>query len=180
MASTFSWVQYTGTGTTSNLQQTSSGAGMSWDFETQDSAGTQSYTAAPVSAGSNSWPVWLKGWWSNGAGFTVTNYKFWQWTPTASNANTATFGIWGTWQAAYTPATGTASGTNYASNVQVPLGTASTAAPTNALSLAASTGSGGAGAVALNSFIALQLTASSAAPAGTTGYFGFTLQYDEQ
>lgn len=180
MAATFSWVQYTGTGTTSNLQQTSSGAGMSWDFETQDSAGTVSYTAAPVSAGSNSYPVWLKGYWTNGVGFTVTNYKFWQWTPASSQANTQTFGIWGTWQANYAQATGTASGTQFASNSQVPIGTASTAAPTNALALLASTGTSGANAVVLNSFISLQLTASSAAPAGTTGYFGFTLQYDEQ
>lgn len=179
MAATFSWVQYTGTATGSTLAGTSSGGNMSWDFETQDSAGVASYTAAPVSAGSNSWPVWLKGWWSNTVGYTVTNFKFWQWVPANSAAQTASFGIWGTWQNAYTVATGTASGTNYASNAQVPIGTASTAAPTNVLSLNTGTGSSGS-TIVMNSYVCLQLTANAAAPAGTTGYFGFTLQYDEQ
>lgn len=186
MAATFSWAQYTGSSGNSttpagySTTPTSSQNSMSWDFETADNVGTVSYTANPVSAGSASWPVWLKGYWTNTAQYTVSAIKFWQFNPAASSANTASFTIFGTAQAAYSIATGTATGTQYASNVAVPTGTASTASPTNALTAFGSFGSSAGNSGVMQSYIALQLSAAAAAPAGTTGYFGFTLQYDEQ
>jgi hypothetical protein len=186
MPATFSWAQYTGSSgnsTTplgSGLTPTSSAAAMSWDFETADSTGTSSYTANPVSAGSNSYPVWLKGYFSNSVGYTIQNIKFWQFNPASNSANTNTFGVWGTVQTAYSIATGTASASAYASNVQVPTSANSTASPASPLVMTGTISSAGGNSLVTQSYIALQLTASSAAPAGTSGYFGFTLQYDEQ
>jgi len=186
MAATFSWAQYTGssgnstTPNTYSATPTSSNNSMSWDFETADSPGTQSYTANPVSAGSASWPVWLKGYWTNGVAYTVTNFKFWQFTPAASSANTQTFTIFGTTQNNYSLATGSGTGTQYASNVQVPVGANSTQAPTNALAPTGSFGSNAGTSGVTPQYISLQLSAGTGAAAGTTGYFGFTLQYDEQ
>jgi hypothetical protein len=184
MAATFSWAQFTGSSgnsTTfagSTVMATSSNNSMSWDFETADQTGTSNYTAAPVSAGSASWPVWLKGYWTNGGAFTVNNLKFWQFVPASSAAATASFTVFGKEQAAYSIATGTATGTQYASNVSLPIGTASTASPTNALTALGSFGTNAAGSGINGSYVSLQLSAAAAAPAGTSGYFGFTLQYD--
>jgi hypothetical protein len=166
---------------------------MSWDFETADNTGTVTYTANPVSAGSGSWPVWIKGYWTNGVAFTVSNLKFWQFTPAASSANTASFTIYGQTQNSYSVASlaGTNTHTNFASNLSVATNAAnSTASPAGAIvglgsfaSGAAGSGVNGTGASGSNTpggWLALQLSAAAAAPAGTTGYFGFTLQYDEQ
>lgn len=200
MPATFSWVQYNGSSgaqatnwNASSLNATASSNSMSWDFETADSLGTTSFTANPVSAGSNSCPVWLKGYWTHSTNFTVSNLKFWQFNPAASSAATASFTIWGQTQNSYSYASGTASHTNWASNVSVATNAAnSTASPAGALSgtgfgsfATAGAGSGvnGTGASGSNTpggWLALQMSAAAAAPAGTTGYFGFTLQYDEQ
>lgn len=186
MAATFSWAQYTGSGTASTItggstiMATSSNTAMSWDFETADNTGTQSYTANPVSAGSHSWPVWLKGWWTNGVGFTISAVKFWQFTPAASSAPTASFSILAKEQTAYSIATGTATGTQYASNAVLPVHTSSTASFTGALTNMAASFGGAAGSYVMPTYLCLQLSAAANAPAGTSGYFGFTLQYDEQ
>lgn len=193
MPATFSWVQYTGssgnstTPAGSGLTPTSSSNSMSWDFETADSTGTVTYTANPVSAGSASYPVWLKGYWTNTAAFTVSNLKFWQFNPAASSANTASFTIFGTSRASYSIATGTGTSTSYASNVAVPTSTSSTGSPATALgtdgslgTFGTNAGNSGVNGAANSGWLALQLSAGAAAPAGTSGYFGFTLQYDEQ
>ena len=186
MAATFSWAQYTGSSgnsTTfagSGLTATSSSNSMSWDFETADNTGTTTYTANPVSAGSASYPVWLKGYFTNTVAFTVSNVKFWQFNPAASSANTASFTIYGTAQNTYSIATGTATGTAYASNVAVPTSTSSTGSPASPITGFGTFGSSAGNSGVLQNYIGLQLSAAAAAPAGTTGYFGFTLQYDEQ
>jgi hypothetical protein len=186
MPATFQWAQFTGsTGAASTPYShytigTSSGAGMSWDFETADSTGTQSYTANPVSAGSNSWPVWLKGYWTSGAGFTISNIKFWNWQPGSSAAPTASFTVYGTTNTQYSVATGTATAAAFAGNVAVPTSANSTTAPGSPLSYSASFGtSAGNSMLQSPGYFCLQLAANAAAPAGTSGYFGFTLQYDE-
>lgn len=192
MAATFSWFQAVGssgvasTPASTGLTATSSSNSMSWDFESADNTGTTTYTANPVSAGSASFPVWLKGYWSNTVAYTVSNLKFWQFNPAASSANTASFTIFGTNQAAYSVATSTTTGIAYASNVAVPTSTSSTGSPASPIvglgtfgSAAGNSGVSG-GGTATGSFLCLQLSAAAAAPAGTTGYFGFTLQYDEQ
>jgi hypothetical protein len=186
MASTFSWAQFTGSSgnsTTfggSGLTATSSSNSMSWDFETADSTGTTTYTANPVSAGSASYPVWLKGYFTNSVAFTVSNVKVWQFNPAASSANTASFTVFGTAQNVYSIATGTPTGTNWASNVQVPTSTSSTGSPGSPLIGFGTFGSSAGTTGLLQSYLCLQLSAGAAAPAGTSGYFGYTLQYDEQ
>lgn len=198
MPATFSWVQYTGSNAAatawggSGLAATASSNSMSWDFEAADQTGTTSYTVNPVSAGSNSWPVWLKGYWTHSTNFTVSNLKFWQFAPAASSANTGSFTVVGQTQNSYSVATGTATGANFASNISVPTSANSTASGAAALSgtgfgsfavTAAGSGVNGTGASGSNSpggWLALQMSAAANAPAGTTGYFGFTLQYDEQ
>ena len=192
MAATFSWVQFTGSSGNSTtpagtgLTATSSAGSMSWDFETADNTGTVTYTANPVSAGSASYPVWLKGYWSNTVAYTVSNFKFWQFNPAASSADTTVHTIFGTNQTKYSIATGTATGTAYASNVAVPTSTSSTGSPASPItglgSFGTSAGNSGVsgGNTATGSFLSLQLSAGAGAGAGTTGYFGFTWQYDEQ
>src|SRR3989337_811046 len=140
MAATFSWAQFTGssgnstTPAGSGLTATSSAAAMSWDFETADSTGTVTFTANPVSAGSASYPVWLKGYWTNTVAYTVSNLKFWQFNPAASSANTASFTIFGQTQTVYSVAESTATGTSYASNISVATnGANSTASPAGAI-----------------------------------------------
>lgn len=192
MAATFSWFQATGSSGNSTtpagtgITATSSAGSMSWDFETADNTGTVTYTANPVSAGSASFPVWLKGYWSNTVAYTVSNLKFWQFNPAASSADTTVHTIFGTNQTKYSIATGTATGTAYASNVAVPTSTSSTGSPASPItglgSFGSSAGNSGVsgGNTATGSFLCLQLSAGAGAGAGTTGYFGFTLQYDEQ
>jgi hypothetical protein len=178
----------TGAATTpagSGVVGTSSAGSMSWDFETTDNTGTTSYTGFPVSAGSASYPVWLKFWFTNSVAFTVSNFKFWQFNPAASSADTASFTVFGTPVTKYSIATGTATGTAYASNVAVPSNTSSTASPAAALTAFGSFGSNAGtfgfpgGSTATGTFLSLQLSANAAAPAGTSGYFGYTVQYDE-
>jgi hypothetical protein len=196
MPATFSWVQYTGsTGNSttwagSGLTATSSSNSMSWDFEVADSTGTTTYTANPVSAGSASYPVWVKGYWTNSVAFTVSNLKYWGFNPAASSANTASFTIFAQTQTVYSIATSTATGIAYASNVAVPTSTSSTGSPASPITglgsfstAAAGSGVNGTGASGANTpggWLSLQLSAGAAAPAGTSGYFGWTLQYDEQ
>lgn len=192
MAATMSVVQLTGssgnstTPAGSGLTDTSSAGSMSWDFEVADNTGTTTFTANPVSAGSASYPVWLKWRFTNAVAYTVSNFKFWQFNPAASSANTASFTIFGTTQTAYSIATSTATGTSYASNVAVPTSTSSTGSPVSPLTGFGTFGSSGGnsgivgGNTATGSFLSLQLSANAAAPAGTSGYFGFTTQYDEQ
>ena len=192
MAATFSWFQATGSSGNSTtpagtgLTATSSAGSMSWDFETADNTGTTTYTANPVSAGSASYPVWLKGYWTNTVAYTVSNLKFWQFDPAASSANTASFTIFGTNSTKYSIASATSTATAWASNVAVPTSTSSTGSPVSPITglgtFGSSAGNSGVngGNTATGSFLGLQLSAAAAAPAGTTGYFGFTLQYDEQ
>ncbi len=186
MAATFSWAQYTGssgnstTPAGSGLTATSSSNSMSWDFETADNTGTTTYTANPVSAGSASYPVWLKGYFTNTVAYTVSNVKVWQFNPAASSANTASFTVFGTSQTAYSIATATGTGTAYASNVQVPTSASSTGSPAGPLTGFGTFGSSAGNSGVLQNFLGLQLSAAAAAPAGTSGYFGYTMQYDEQ
>lgn len=186
MAATFSWAQYTGSSgnsTTPNgsgLTATSSSNSMSWDFETADNTGTTTYTANPVSAGSASYPVWLKGYFTNTVAFTVSNVKVWQFNPAASSANTASFTVFGTSQTAYSIASATGTATAYASNVQVPTSASSTGSPAGPITGFGTFGSSGGNSGVLQNYLALQLSAGAAAPAGTSGYFGYTMQYDEQ
>jgi hypothetical protein len=186
MPATFSFAQYTGSSgnsTTpggSGLTATSSSNSMSWDFETADNTGTVTYTANPVSAGSASYPVWLKAYFTNTVAFTVSNFKFWEFNPAASSANTASFTVYGTSRTAYSIATGTATGTAYASNVSVPTSANSTGSPGAPLTGFGTFGSSAGNSGVIENYLALQLSAAAAAPAGTTGYFGFTWQYDEQ
>ena len=192
MAATMSVVQLTGsagnstTPAGSGTTATSSAAAMSWDFEVADNTGTTTYTANPVSAGSASYPVWIKWLFTNSVAYTVSNFKFWQFNPAASSANTASFTIFGTTQTAYSIASATSTGTAYASNVAVPTSTSSTGSPASPLIGFGTFGSSGGnsgivgGNTATGSFLSLQLSAAAAAPAGTSGYFGFTTQYDEQ
>ena len=191
MPATGSFVQLTGssgnstTPAGSGLTGTSSAGSMSWDFETADNTGTTTYTANPVNAGSASYPVWLKFYFTHTAAFTVSNFKMWQFDPAASSANTASFTVFGTSRTAYSIATGTATGTAYASNVQVPTSANSTSSPGSPLTgfgtFGTSAGNSGivGGNTATGSFLAVQLSAAAAAPAGTTGYFGYSVSYDE-
>lgn len=186
MPATFSWAQYTGSSgnsTTpggSGLTATSSAGSMSWDFEVADNTGTTTYTANPVSAGSASFPMWLKGYFTNSVAFTVSNIKVWQFNPAASSANTASFTVFGTSNAVYSIATATGTSSNYASNVQVPTSTSSTGSPAGPITGFGTFGSSAGNSGVLQNYLGLHLSAAAAAPAGTTGYFGYTMQYDEQ
>lgn len=139
--------------------------------------GTANYnnTGSNIQAGSNSWPIWLKGRFECSTNGTFNNVKFWRYT---NSFDTTSMNVVGTIQAAYAEPTSRATGTAQASNVAVPTSSSSTSAPGSPLNLG-SVSTSGAGTIYSPSFVTIQLTTGTAQGAGDTAFAGFTLQYDE-
>jgi len=170
MAATFSWAQATGAGEDYTLLGSS---GLLWAFKTSDDEGLTNSAANPIDAGKASYPVWIRGWWTTDAAHTFTNCKFWNYDP-----YTASFTVFGTTQTAYSQATSTATGSQYASNVAVPTSSSSTASEETPLDPGGTTL--GANASGYSSrYICLQMSVASDAPAGDTPTTGWTFQYDQ-
>lgn len=171
MAATFSVAQQTGTGAgnTSLLGAT----GSLWYFKQATNPGTQNYNTAGsnIPANDNSFGLSFRPYFSTTATNTFSNIRFYQSTTWTST----TYGAVGTSATGYTQGTSdsTATGDGGASSVVVP------------------TGSGTAVAIALGSltesngssygptYLRVQLTTNTNAPAGDTPYGGFTWVYDE-
>ncbi len=171
MAATFSVAQNygTGTGSVSLLGAT----GSLWYFKQATSQGTADYNTAGsnIPAGQNSFGVHLRPYFSTTATNTFSNIRFYQstaWTSTTYNAV-------GTSADGYTQSTSssTAATDGGGSNVAVPTGSATDAAiALGTLTLGNASGYG-------PTFLRVQLTTNSSAPAGDTPYGGYTWVYDE-
>lgn len=171
MAATFSVAQQYGSdaGSVSLLGAT----GSLWYFKQATSPGTSDYNTAGsnVPAGQNSFGIHLRPYFSTTATNTFSNIRFYQsttWTSTKYNAV-------GTSNAGYTQSTNsaTAVANGGASSVGVPTGSATDAAiALGSLTLGNASGYG-------PTYLRVQLTTDSSAPAGDTPYGGFTWVYDE-
>lgn len=171
MAATFSVAQQysSGAGSVSLLGAT----GSLWYFKQATNAGTLDYNTAGsnIPAGQNSFGVHLRPYFSTTATNTFSNIRFYQSTTWTST----TYGAVGTSAAAYTQSTSssTAATDGGASNVTVPTGSATNQAiALGSLTLGNASGYG-------PTFLRVQLTTNSSAPAGDTPYGGFTWVYDE-
>lgn len=173
MAATFSVAQQygTGTGTASLVGAT----GSIWYFKQATSAGTADYNTAGsnIPAGQNSFGVHLRPYYSTTATNTFSNIRFHY--NVASTWTSTTYGPVGTTTNAYTQATNssTAIADGGASSVAVPTGSSTAAAlALGSLTLGNTSGYG-------PTWLRVQLTTNSSAPAGDTPYGGFTWVYDE-
>ncbi len=167
MAATFQWwgsYGASGSPTTADLGV----SGNLFNFKTSNSlASAADYTSYPITAGNNSYDVWLKGHFT-GSFNQIQNAKFYK-----------SAGAYGTGEAikfvghttAYAqPTTGDSS---YAS-ADVP-----TASPGSANVSFGGDLSGSITGVGYSDFVVLQLRTTTAAEAGDTNTFTFTLTYDE-
>jgi hypothetical protein len=167
MAASFQWWgEYgtTGSPTTADLGV----SGNLFNFKTYNSlASAADYTSYPITAGNNSYDVWLKGHYT-GTFNQIQNAKFYKSAGALGTGETINFV--GHITAYHIPTTADSS---YAS-AAVPTSTPGSANVSFGGDLAGSiTGAG------YSDFIILQLQTTTAAEAGDTNTFTFTLTYDE-
>jgi len=166
MAATFQWSQsYGATPTIVDLGE----SGNLFNFKDIDDATPSNYTTYPITAGNNSYEVWLRAHFT-GAFNKVDNLQFWQST-------------------AFSPSTGLTvkyKANNVGSYVQ-PVKTTSTIATTTVPTSDPGTANvsiggsltGSLTAPGYSDYIVLQLQTTAAAAAGDTSLATFSLQYDE-
>lgn len=171
MAATFSVAQQysQSAGSVSLLGAT----GSLWYFKQATNAGTLDYNTAGsnIPAGQNSFGLHFRPYFSSTATNTFSNIRFYQSTTWTSTTYTAV----GTVTNAYTQSTSssTAIADGGASNASVPTGSATNQAlALGSMTLGNASGYG-------PSFLRVQLTTNSNAPAGDTPFGGFTWVYDE-
>jgi len=169
--STFSVAQQYGTGAGSATLLGATGS--LWYLKQSTTAGTTGYNAAGsnVPAGQNSYAVHLRAYFSTSATSTYSNIRFYQGTTWTST----TYGLVGTNASAYTQSTSssTAIANGGASNVAVPT-SSSSASAISLGSLTLATGSGYS-----PSYLRVQLTTNTNAPAGNTSVLSTYFVFDE-
>jgi hypothetical protein len=166
MALTFRWNQRTGaTGTTVTGDLGISGN--LFNFQNQDVASAAQYTAYPITAGNNSYEVFMRGHFY-GSFNKVQNVQFWK---SAGNLGTGETLYWKDGGVvAYTQPLTTAVLTNVAVPTADPGSSNVSIGGSQASSLSAA---------GFSDYIVLQLRTTTASEAGDTETFTFTLQYDE-
>lgn len=167
MAATFQWWGEYGT-TASPTTADLGVSGNLFNFKTSNSlASAADYTSYPITAGNNSYDVWLKGHFT-GSFNKIQNAKFYKSSGAVGTGEAIKF--IGAVTAYHTPVTGDSS---YAS-ANVPTGAPGSANVSFVGDLAGNiTGAG------YSDFMVLQLRTTTAAEAGDTNTFTFTLTYDE-
>jgi len=167
MAATFQWWgEY---GATASPTTTDLGvSGNLFNFKTSNSlASAADYTSYPITAGQNSYDVWLKGHYT-GTFNKIQNVKFYKSAGALGAGESIKWA--GITSAYHTPVTGDSS---YAS-ADVPTGAPGSANVSIGDDLAGSLTTDG-----FSDFITLQLRTTTAAEAGDTNTFTFTMTYDE-
>lgn len=166
MAATFNWAQTYGTspGTSVDLGE----SGNLFNFKDIDDATAANYSSNPITAGNNSYEVWLRAHFT-GTFNTVDNLQFWMSTDFSPNT-----GLSVKW---------TGEQVNYVTPVKTTSTVATTAVPTSDPGTAnVSIGGSLAGqltAAGYSDYIVLQLQTTTAAAAGDTSLATFSIQYDE-
>ena len=167
MAATFQWWgEYgsSGSPTTTDLGV----SGNLFNFKTSNSlASAADYTSYPITAGNNSYEVWLKGHFT-GSFNKVDNGKFWKSSGALGAGETIKFV--GHVTAFGQPTTGSST----VASADVPTGSPGSANVSFDGDL-----SGNITGVGYSDFVTLQLQTTTAAEAGDTETFTFTLTYDE-
>lgn len=165
MAATWNWSGTYGAspGTTTDL----GASGNLFNFKTLDSlTGTADYTSYPVTAGNNSYEVWLRGHWT-GTFNKVENLQFWK----SAGSDTGISIKWDGDTTAYsTPITTDST----IATTDVPTADPGTANVSIGGSL-----SGSLTAAGFSDYVLLQMQSTTAAAAGDTSTYTFVLQYDE-
>jgi len=169
MAATFQWAQTygaSGSETTTDLGE----SGNLFNFKDADDATPANYTDHPITAGNNSYEVWLRGHWT-GTFNKIDNLQFWM--STDFSPNTGLTVKWkGNGQTSYSTPT---SNTSTIATDAVPTSDPGTANVSIGGSLSGSLTSAG-----YSDYIVLQLQTTAAAAAGDTSLCTFSLEYDEQ
>ncbi len=166
MAANFQWAQSHGVGpTVVDLGET----GNLFNFKDIDDATVGNYSSNPITAGNNSYEVWLRGNFS-GTFNQVDNGQFWMSTDFAPNT-----GLPIEWEG---------DNVTWAQSVKTDSTKAVTAMPTSDPGTAnvsfAGTLGGNITSAGYSDYIVMQLQTTVSAAAGDTSLAVFTLQYDEQ
>jgi hypothetical protein len=167
MAATYNWWGEYGTSgapTTADLGV----SGNLFNFKTSNSlASAADYTSYPITAGNNSYEVWLKGHFT--ASFNkIQNAKFWK---SSGGPDTGINIKWNGLTTAYvTPITGAST----IATADVP-----TTSPGSANVMFGGDLGGSITAAGFSDFIIMQMQTTTAAAAGDTSTYTFTLTYDE-
>lgn len=165
MAASFSWAQSNGAGNTVQILGTS---GNLTDFKSGDTAGISDYASLPITAGTNSYECWLRGWFT-GSFNRISDVRFWMSTGFSPSTGLAVF--WTGIQNLYLqPANGTSS----IATSSVPIADPGTANVSIGGNL-----SGSLVAAGYSDFIVLQLRTTTAAAAGDTSLATMTISYQE-
>ena len=166
MAATWAWTGKYGTSPGTHIEMAASGN--VFNFKTLDSlTNAADYTSYPITAGNNSYEVYLRGGFSMGSFNQVNNLQFWQ-----SAGSDTGVGIYWNGQT-----------TAYATPVTTASSKATAVAPTSDPGTAnVSIGGSLAGALTAagySDYIVLQMKTLTTAAAGDTSTYTFTFQYDE-
>jgi hypothetical protein len=165
MAASFSWAQSNGAGGTVTILGSS---GNLVNFKSGDDATAGDYASLPITAGNNSFEIWLRGWLS-GSFNRVSGFRFWESTGFSPSTGLSVF-----WSGTQSIFLQPASGTSSIATSSVPVADPGT---TN-VSIGANL-SGSLIAAGYTDFIVLQLRTTTAAAAGDTSLATFTLSYSE-
>ena len=166
MALTYNWNQRTGaTGdtTTSDLGV----SGNLFNFQNQDVASAAEYTAYPITAGNNSYEVWLRGHFT-GSFNKVQNLQLWKSAGTLGTGETLY------WKDGGDETYAEPLATDILTDATVP-----TADPASSNVSIGGSQASSLSAAGYSDYVVLQLRTAASAEAGDTETFTFTLQYDE-
>ena len=166
MAATYNWAQSNGASEVStDLGET----GNLFNFKNVDSATASDYTSYPITAGNNSYEVYLRGHWT-GTFNKIDNLQFWMSTDFSPNTGLSV----------KLAANGV---TTYTQPISATSTVATTAVPTSdpgSENLYIGGASGGSlTAAGYSDYVVLQLQTTVSAAAGDTSLAEFSLQYDE-
>lgn len=166
MPATFNWAQTVGApaGTTQLL----GASGNLVNFKNVDAIGTSQYDTQPVPAGSNSYEVWLRGFWS-GVFNAIYDIRFWMSTDFSPNTG-LTVKSKTTQQSYIQPTNATSSIATSTLGTSDP-GSRNVSTSGSLTSSILATG--------YSDFLVLQLQTTTAAPAGDTSLATFSLSYIE-
>lgn len=166
MSATFNFAQTIGAPAGSRSDLGSSGNLI--NFKNVDSIGTSDYSSYPISAGANSYEVWLQGHFT-GTFASISNVRFWM--STDFSPNTGLTIKWKGTQTTYAQPTSVTSSLATATISTSDPGTANVSVGGSLTSSLTTSG--------YTDYIILQLQTTGSAPAGDTSLAVFTLSYLE-
>lgn len=167
MAATYNWAQTHGAGAT---VVDLGASGNLFNFKNADDATAANYSSNPITAGNNSYEVWLRAHFT-GTFNQVDNLQFWMSTDFSPNTG-LTMKYKANNVGAYVTPVAT---TSTVATVAMPTSDPGTANVSIGTSLAGTLVAAG-----YSDYIVMQLQTTTAAAAGDTSLATFTLQYDEQ